>query len=150
MSDKDLYRRLGLDASAESDIIDAVYRTLAKKYHPDTYKGDKGEGEKIFRSINEAYRILSDPIKRKKYDELSIDKQKDIIPMHKSANNLFQSAEYAYKKFKSLSFLDSLWENHRKLWKEEELKKLPYFFLGMAVLFWMAVILILLDDYVSR
>ena len=109
MSDKDLYRRLGLDASAESDIIDAVYRTLAKKYHPDTYKGDKSEGEKIFRSINEAYRILSDPIKRKKYDELSINKQKDIIPIRKSANNLFQSAEYAYKKFKSLSFLEARW-----------------------------------------
>lgn len=64
----DWYNILGIKQGAEDTQVKAAYRKLAKKYHPDAHPGDR-ECEVRFREITEAYTILSDPKKRKKYDE---------------------------------------------------------------------------------
>jgi curved DNA-binding protein len=72
MTYKDYYKTLGVGKNAATDEIKAAYRKLAKKYHPDRTKGDKAAEEK-FKEVNEANGILSDPAKRKKYDQFGAD-----------------------------------------------------------------------------
>lgn len=67
MQYNDYYSALGIEKNASQDDIKKAYRKLAKKYHPDVNPGDKKAEEK-FKEINEAYEVLSDPDKRKKYD----------------------------------------------------------------------------------
>ena len=67
MKYRDYYEVLGVDKKASSSEIKKAYRKLAKKYHPDLHPNDK-EAEKKFTEINEAYEVLSDEDKRKKYD----------------------------------------------------------------------------------
>lgn len=69
MEFKDYYKILGVDKSATIDDIKKAYRKLAQKFHPDKNPGNK-EAEEKFKEINEAYEVLSDPEKRKKYDNL--------------------------------------------------------------------------------
>lgn len=64
---KDLYETLGLKKGASEGEIKSAFRKLAVKYHPDKNKGDKKSEDK-FKEINEAYGILSDSEKKKKYD----------------------------------------------------------------------------------
>jgi curved DNA-binding protein len=66
---KDYYEVLGVPRSASEDDIKKAFRKLARQYHPDVAKTKKGAEEK-FKEINEAYEVLSDPSKRRKYDEL--------------------------------------------------------------------------------
>ena len=69
MEFKDYYKTLGLDKQATADDIKKAYRKLAKKYHPDKNPNDKVAEEK-FKEVSEAYEVLKDPEKRKKYDTL--------------------------------------------------------------------------------
>lgn len=69
---KDYYKILGVDRNASEEEIKRAYRRLAKKYHPDMNPGDKKAEEK-FKEITEAYEVLSDREKRRKYDELGAD-----------------------------------------------------------------------------
>ena len=69
MEYKDYYKIMGVDKKATSKEIKQTYRRLARKYHPDVNPGNK-EAEKRFKEINEAYEVLGDTEKRKKYDEL--------------------------------------------------------------------------------
>lgn len=69
MEFKDYYAILGVPRNADEKEIKKAYRRLARKYHPDLNPGDK-EAERKFKEINEAYEVLSDPEKRKRYDEL--------------------------------------------------------------------------------
>src|ERR1700752_3222667 len=66
MARTDYYKTLGVDRKATQDEIKKAYRKLARKYHPDTNK-DAGAEER-FKEISEAYDVLGDPEKRKKYD----------------------------------------------------------------------------------
>src|SRR5919109_2032295 len=75
---KDYYRILGVDRSADDKAIKSAYRKLARKYHPDVAKG-KDAGER-FREITEAYEVLSDPEKRRRYDTLGPDWQRYAQP----------------------------------------------------------------------
>lgn len=65
---EDYYKTLGVSRTASADEIQQAYRKLARKYHPDVNK-EKG-AEAKFKHINEAYEVLKDPEKRKRYDEL--------------------------------------------------------------------------------
>jgi curved DNA-binding protein len=65
---KDYYAILGLNKTANADEIKKTFRKLARKYHPDMNPGNK-EAEARFKEVNEAYEVLSDPEKRKKYDQ---------------------------------------------------------------------------------
>jgi curved DNA-binding protein len=69
---KDYYDVLGVPRDASSDEIKKAFRKLAHKYHPDVAK-DKIAGEAKFKEINEANEVLSDPVKRKKYDQFGAD-----------------------------------------------------------------------------
>jgi molecular chaperone DnaJ len=65
---RDYYEVLGIDRGADDGTIKKAYRKLAKKYHPDTNPGNQ-EAEKKFKEASEAYAVLSDPEKRRQYDQ---------------------------------------------------------------------------------
>ncbi len=69
---KDLYEILGVSRNAGEEEIKSAFRTLAKKYHPDIYQGDKKEAEEKFKEIGMAYKILSDPETRRRYDQFGM------------------------------------------------------------------------------
>ncbi len=65
---RDYFKVLGVDRGASSDEIKKAFRKLARKFHPDINPGDSHSEEK-FKEINEAYEVLSDPEKRKRYEQ---------------------------------------------------------------------------------
>ncbi len=65
---KDVYAVLGIDRNASQDDIKKAYRKMSKEWHPDKHKGDKA-AESKFKEINEAYETLSDPEKKRMYDQ---------------------------------------------------------------------------------
>src|SRR6186713_1476930 len=69
MEFKDYYQTLGVTKSASDKELKQAYRKLARKHHPDVNPGDKS-AESRFKEINEAYEVVGDADKRKKYDEL--------------------------------------------------------------------------------
>src|SRR5687767_15808981 len=70
----DYYKVLGVDKNATQDDIKKAYRKLARHLHPDLNPNDK-EAQKKFQQVNEANEVLSDPEKRKKYDQYGKDWQ---------------------------------------------------------------------------
>lgn len=74
MDFKDYYEILDVAPSADQKVIKQTYRQLARKHHPDVNPGNQ-EAEEKFKTINEAYEVLSDAEKRKKYDELRAEYQ---------------------------------------------------------------------------
>ena len=69
-STKDYYEILGINKNSSSEEIKRAYRNLAREHHPDMVRdGDKSSAEQRFKEINEAYQVLSNPEKRKMYDQ---------------------------------------------------------------------------------
>lgn len=66
---RDYYQVLGVSRDADAEEIKRAYRKLAMKYHPDRATGDKAEAEARFKEAAEAYEVLSDPEKRRRYDQ---------------------------------------------------------------------------------
>src|ERR671932_2696753 len=79
---RDYYAVLGGPRTASTKDIKTAYRKLARKHHPDVNPGDK-HAEALFKEIGEAYAVLSDPDKRKKYDRWGHDWEK-IEQAHKA------------------------------------------------------------------
>lgn len=73
MDYKDYYRTLGVERNASDKDIKQAFRTLARQYHPDV--NPEQEAEAKFKEINEAYTVLSDPEKRRRYDDLGLSYQ---------------------------------------------------------------------------
>src|SRR6187402_2732300 len=69
---RDYYETLGVSKTSTEAEIKSAFRKLARKHHPDVAK-DKATAEEKFKQINEAYEVLSDPEKRRKYDQLGAD-----------------------------------------------------------------------------
>ena len=65
---KDYFQVLGVDRGADADTIKRAFRKLARQYHPDVNPGDQS-AEARFKEISEAYEVLSDPDKRRKYEQ---------------------------------------------------------------------------------
>lgn len=95
---KDYYRIIGVLNEAEDIVVRAAYKALAQRYHPDRWVGDKGQATRRMAEINEAYSVLSDPIKRKQYNETTDN--------------------YAYQEEKNTDELSSSVENEWKLVEE--------------------------------
>jgi DnaJ-class molecular chaperone len=72
---KDYYKILGVDHRADQKAVKQAYRRLARKHHPDQNPGDPKAAER-FKDLNEAYEVLSDPEKRRRYDTLGPDWQR--------------------------------------------------------------------------
>jgi curved DNA-binding protein len=89
MDYKDYYKILGVDKKATQDEIKKAYRALAVKHHPDKNPNNKDSEEK-FKVINEANEVLSNPDKRKKYDELGENWQKYEQTENSRSKNPFQ------------------------------------------------------------
>src|SRR6185503_13325355 len=75
MEYKDYYKTLGVGRTATEAELKSAYRKLAKQFHPDKNPGDNKAEEK-FKEINEAYEVLSDSVKRQKYDALGSSYQR--------------------------------------------------------------------------
>src|SRR5688500_11636889 len=69
MAAKDYYQVLGVAQDADQDAIKKAYRQLARRYHPDKNPGDS-QAEETFKEISAAYQVLSDPQKRRQYDQM--------------------------------------------------------------------------------
>lgn len=95
---KDYYSLLGVSKSATEKEIKAAFRKLARKYHPDVNPGDKTAEEK-FKQISEAYEVLSDAEKRKKYDQFGdqwqFADQFRQSGAHRTAGPTFQGADFS-------------------------------------------------------
>lgn len=94
----DYYALLGLSPSAEAEVIQAVYRALAKKYHPDVYKGDKAEAERIMKDLNEAIRVLSDPKLREQYDATRSKSESDTEDFDETIHESDPTEEDVFEK----------------------------------------------------
>ena len=64
----DYFQVLGVDRSADANAIKKAFRSLARQYHPDVNPGD-AKAEERFKEISEAYEVLSDPDKRRRYEQ---------------------------------------------------------------------------------
>ena len=94
---RDYYEVLGVAKNADEKTIKKAYRKLAKKYHPDTNAGDPAAEQK-FKDVTEAYTILSDPEKRKLYDQFghaAFDQGASADPFGKdTSGNPFSGGSY--------------------------------------------------------
>ena len=97
MEDKNYYDWLEISKKASPEVIEKAYKALVKKYHPDLQEGDKRESEEIIKKINEAYDVLSDPIKKSDYDSTLVDNdvsKEDYDKLKQELNDLKQNANY--------------------------------------------------------
>ncbi len=105
MAGRDYYEILGVSRTASADDIKRAFRKLALKYHPDRNKGK--DAEERFKTINEAYAVLSDPEKRKQYDQFGADgfgqrfTQEDIF-RNTDFNTIFEEFGFGDDLFASL------------------------------------------------
>jgi curved DNA-binding protein len=91
MAETDYYQALGVSRDATADEIKKAYRKLAMKFHPDKAKGDKSQAEEKFKQISEAYAVLSNPEKKKAYDEFGSQAFRDKF----SQEDIFRGFDFS-------------------------------------------------------
>lgn len=103
----DYYKVLGVSQSASEKEIKSAYRKLARKYHPDL-NPNNAEAERKFKQVNEANEVLSDPEKRKKYDQYGKDWQhaEEFEKARKSRAQQGGFGEYTYSSGEGHDFSD--------------------------------------------
>lgn len=94
---KDFYSILGVNDRTELVVIKAAYKALMMVYHPDKHNGDNKESVKKSKEINEAYTVLSDPDKRKKYDAERRIKAEKIFGKPENALNAWNELKEILK-----------------------------------------------------
>lgn len=99
------YLLLGIPPDASQGQIKSVYRTLAKRFHPDRNKGSEAAAD-LFRQINDAYRVLSDPQLRTAYDR-ELGQQQSARQGNRSASTPDRESQQKFSKFLG-SLLDAL------------------------------------------
>lgn len=87
---KDYYELLQVHPKASADIIKKAYQTLAKKYHPDLSKLPPKEAGRHMSELNEAYRILSDPLARIEYDKARRQEMNQVRELHRKQQSAQQ------------------------------------------------------------
>ena len=107
---RNYYDDLEVSKTASKEVIEKVYKVLAKKYHPDaTQEEDKQAAEEKFKIISEAYETLSDDEKRKKYDialeesnpSISYEEYLSVVQERDALNKTLNDVENAYNEFKN-------------------------------------------------
>lgn len=107
---KNYYDELEISKNASQEVIERVYKVLAKKYHPDTTtEPDKQAAEEKFKRISEAYSVLSDEEKRKKYDleleqsnpNISYDEYLNVVNQRDSLNNSLNNLKNEYNHYRN-------------------------------------------------
>ncbi len=141
MAFKNYYIILGVKNSAGSDEIKLAYRTLAKKYHPDKNQ-DNSSNEEFFKEIQEAYAVLSNPEKRKKYDQkFSYSKSYEEIRKKTAAPYTGNAYQYAQQQAHyERRYQPHAEENTEKPYKEKKSDSDPYLFIISIIV---AILLIL-------
>ncbi|MGC8814717.1 MAG: DnaJ domain-containing protein [bacterium] len=107
---RDYYEILGVSKNATEKELKEAYRRLVRKYHPDLNPNNREEAEKIFREINEAYEVLSDPEKRKLYDKYGHNWKN--FSQFKDYENIYQQYQQGgqnyYKRSKAAQDLEEI------------------------------------------
>lgn len=120
-----LYELLNVPMSASADEIQTAYKTLAKKYHPDIYDGDKKFAEQQMIILNNAYEILSDPRKRAEYDQLLHKTQKT----ESKSENSTQGAVHENEPNNETQKNESMYVNENEIDNKKKTKrKVPFVF----------------------
>jgi len=130
--DTEYYDTLGVPSTADAAEIKKAYRKLALKYHPD--KNQSAEAEAMFKRVGEAYAVLSDPAKRKKYDELGKSgmspegsEEAGLATMQAMIKELFGGGKFD-DVFGELSLFDSeLFEKIKSLRTDKERRELQQY-----------------------
>lgn len=100
------YLLLGIPPDASQRQIKSVYRTLAKRFHPDRNKGSEAAAE-LFRQVNDAYRVLSDPKQRAAYDKKLQHQQREEQKNKSGSPSAHQDPQQKFSKFLG-SLLDAI------------------------------------------
>jgi len=102
----DYYEILSVHSNAETRVIQAAYRALAKAYHPDTFNGNEKELHEKMAQINEAYNVLKDKEKRKRYDE---EYSSHVNEVNHDSNDAWATVTSYYPELKNdVRFLHSI------------------------------------------
>jgi len=106
---KDYYEVLGVSRDADDKAIKKAYRRLAMKYHPDRNPGKQQEANEKFKEINEAYAVIGDPEKRKRYDQFGTAGDVSDIFSSPHTRTTFEDLMKSYRgSHLSFDFLDDI------------------------------------------
>lgn len=121
---KNYYEILEINESASPEVIEKVYKVLAKKYHPDMHEeSNKKWAEEKFKEVTEAYEILSDEFKRAEYDKsLKIERMKENTIREASNNNFNKYPQYNNHHNNNFNKNNNISQNHEDNYEDNKQK----------------------------